>query len=78
MKIHQQLFNIQLIELSSSSEIGNIIQKGEVIFKENPQSVYQKYLSQLTQQQARHKVTKGNTVFLIKKKCSIKEKTDSL
>ena len=36
MKIHQQLFNIQLIELSSSSEIGNIIQKGEVIFKENP------------------------------------------
>ena len=32
-KIHHQLFNNQLIELSLSSEIDNIIQKWEVIFK---------------------------------------------
>ena len=35
-KIHHQLFNNQLIELSLSSEIDNIIQEGEVIFKKNP------------------------------------------
>ena len=35
-KIHHQLFNNQSIELSSPSEIDNIIQKGEVIFKKNP------------------------------------------
>ena len=34
-KIHHQLFNNQSIELSSSSEIHNIIQKGEIIFKKN-------------------------------------------
>ena len=35
-KIHHQFFNNQSIKLSSSSEIDNIIQKGEVIFKKNP------------------------------------------
>ena len=35
-KIHHQLFNNQSNELSSSSEIDNIIQEGEVIFKKNP------------------------------------------
>ena len=35
-KIHHQLFNNQSIELSSSSEIENIIQEEEVIFKKNP------------------------------------------
>ena len=35
-KIHHQLFNNQLIELSLSSETDNIIQAGEVIFKKNP------------------------------------------
>ena len=35
MKIHHQLFNNQLTELSSSSKIGNIIQEREVIFKKN-------------------------------------------
>ena len=29
-------FNSQSVELSSSSEIGNIIQEGEAIFKKNP------------------------------------------
>ena len=33
MKIHYQLFNNQSVELSSSSEIGNIIQEGKVMFK---------------------------------------------
>ena len=32
-KSHHQLFNNQSIELNSSSEIDNIIQEGEVIFK---------------------------------------------
>ena len=35
-KIHHQLFSNQSTELSSSSEIDNIIQEGEVIFKRNP------------------------------------------
>ena len=35
-KAHHQAFNNQPIELSSSSEIGNIIQEGDVIFKKNP------------------------------------------
>ena len=35
-KIHHQLFNNQSIELSSSSEIDNIIQEGEIISKKNP------------------------------------------
>ena len=34
-KIHYQLFNNQPIELRSSSEIDNIIQEGEVIFKKS-------------------------------------------
>ena len=35
-KSHHQLFNNQSIELNSSSEIDNIIQEGEVIFKKKP------------------------------------------
>ena len=35
-KIHHQFFNNQSTEISSSSKIDNIIQKGEVIFKKNP------------------------------------------
>ena len=34
-KIHHQLFSNESTELSSSSEIDNIIQEGEVIFKKN-------------------------------------------
>ena len=35
-KIHHHLFNNQSLELSSSSEIDNIIQEEEEIFKKNP------------------------------------------
>ena len=35
-KIHHQLFSNHLIELTSSSEIDDIIQEGEVIFMKNP------------------------------------------
>ena len=35
-KIHHQVFNNQLTELSLSSEIDNIIQEREEIFKKNP------------------------------------------
>ena len=34
--MHHQFFNNESIELSSSSEIGNIIQEGEKCFKKNP------------------------------------------
>ena len=34
-KIHHQLFSNKSLELSSSSEIANIIQEEEVIFKKN-------------------------------------------
>ena len=34
-KIHHQLFNNQSLELSSSSEVENIIQEEEAIFKKN-------------------------------------------
>ena len=36
MKIHHQLFKNKSIKLSSSIEIGNVTQEGEVIFKKNP------------------------------------------
>ena len=35
-KSHLQLYSNQSTELSSSSEIDNIIQEGEVIFKKKP------------------------------------------
>ena len=35
-KIHHQLFNNQLFELRSSSEIDNIVQEEEAIFKNTP------------------------------------------
>ena len=35
-KIHHQLFNNQSLELGLSSEIDNIIQEEETIFKKNP------------------------------------------
>ena len=35
MKTHHQLFNNLSTELTSSSEIDSIIQKGEVVFKKN-------------------------------------------
>ena len=35
-KIYRQLFNNQSVELSSSIDIDNIIQEGEIIFKKNP------------------------------------------
>ena len=35
-KIHYRLFNNQSLELSSSSEIDNIVQEEEAIFKKNP------------------------------------------
>ena len=35
-KIHHQLFNNQSIQLSSPSDIDNIMEEGEAIFKKNP------------------------------------------
>ena len=77
-KIHHQLFNNQLIELSSSSEIDNIIQEGEVIFKKNPtvglpevSKLIDSAINKRQRDQRKHS-------FLEKKKYSIKGKMDSL
>ena len=65
-KIHHQLFNNQLFELRSSSEIDNIVQKEEAIFKKTP-----------TVGLARDKETKEKFSGDKKKYC-IKGKMDSL
>ena len=72
-----QLFNNQLIELSSSSEIDNIIQEGEVIFKKNPtvglpevSKLIDSAINKRQRDQRKHN-------FLEKKKYSIKGKMDS-
>ena len=66
--------NIQLIELSSSSENDSIIQKGEIIFGKNP-TVALPEVSKLWW--AKEKKTKGNTVSW-GKKYSITGTMDSL
>ena len=77
-KIHHQLFNNQLIELSSSSEIDNIIQEGEVIFKKNP-TVGLLEVSKLTDSAInKRQRDQRKHSFLEKKKYSIKGKMDSL
>ena len=74
-KIHHQLFSNQSIELISSSDIYNIFQEEEVIFKKNltvglPQ-VSESAISKRQGDQRKHS-------FLEKKKYSIKEKVDLL
>ena len=55
-KIHHQLFNNHPIELSSSSEIDNIIQEGKVIFKKNA-TVDLQEVSRLIEEMRRPKET---------------------
>ena len=73
-KIHHQLFNNQLIELSLSSKIDNIIQEGEVIFKKNPRGglleVSDSVISKRQGDQRKYS--------FLEKKNSIKEKMDLL
>ena len=70
-KIHHQVFNNQLTELSLSSEIDNIIQEREVIFKKNP-TVGLSEVSQLIDSAISKR--QGDQ----RKHNSIKEKMDSL
>ena len=65
-KIHHQLFKNQIIELSSLSEIDNIIHEGEVIFKKNP-TVDLPEVSKLTDSVINKRQRNQRIVFLRKK-----------
>ena len=58
----------QSIELSSSSEIDNIIQEGEVIFKKNPTVGLPEVSKLIDSAIKRDKVAEGNTAFSRKKR----------
>ena len=77
-KIHYQLFNNHSTELSPSSEIDNIIQDEEGIFKKNPTvglpEVSRLINATISKRQGDHRMYS----FLEKKKCYIKRKMDSL
>ena len=64
------------MELSSSSETGNLIQEGEVIFNENPKEGLQE-VSKLTDSVISKSQGDQGKVFL-RKKYSISRKMDSL
>ena len=76
-KIHHQLFNNQLIELSLSSKIDNIIQEGEVIFKKNPR-VGLLEVSKLIDSVISKRQGDQRKYSFLEKKNSIKEKMDLL
>ena len=76
-KIHLQLFNNQLIELSLSSKIDNIIQEGEVIFKKNPR-VGLLEASKLIDSVISKRQGDQRKYSFLEKKNSIKEKMDLL
>ena len=76
-KIHHQLFNNQSTELSSSSEIDNIIQEGEVIFKKNPTVGLPEVSKLIDSAISKRQGDQRKHSFLEKKK-SIKGKVDSL
>ena len=76
-KIHLQLFNNQLIELSLSSKIDNIIQEGEVIFKKNPRFGLLEASKLIDSVISKRQGDQRKYSFL-EKKNSIKEKMDLL
>ena len=76
-KIHHQLFNNQLIELSLSSKIDNIIQEGEVIFQKNPR-VGLLEVSKLIDSVISKRQGDQRKYSFLEKKNSIKEKMDLL
>ena len=76
-KIHLQLFNNQLIELSLSSKIDNIIQEGEVIFQKNPR-VGLLEVSKLIDSVISKRQGDQRKYSFLEKKNSIKEKMDLL
>ena len=74
-KIHHQLFSNQSIELSSSSDIDNIFQEEEVIFKKNL-TVGLPQVSKLTESAIRKRQGDQRKHSFLEKKHSIKEKVD--
>ena len=77
-KIHHQLFNNQSIKLSSSSEIDNVIQEGEVIFKKNPTVGLPEVSRLINSAISKRQGDQRNHSFLEKNKYCIKGKMDSL
>ena len=77
-KIHHQLFKNQSLELSSSSEIDNIIQEEEAIFKKNPTVGLPEISKLIDSVIGKGQGDKGNTVFWREKKYCTKGKMDSL
>ena len=63
-KIHHQLFNNQSIELSSSSEVDNVIQEGEVIFKKNSTLGLPEISKLIDSAISKRQVDMSNTKFL--------------
>ena len=77
-KIHHQLFNNQLFELSLSREIGNIMQEEEVIFKKNPTVGLPEVPKLIDSAINKRQRDQMRDSFLEKRKYSIKGKMDSL
>ena len=76
-KIYHQLFNNQSIELSSSNEIDNIVQEGEVIFEKNlPLGLPE--VSKLIDSAISKRQGDQRKQSFLEKKYSIKGKMDSL
>ena len=75
--IHHQLFKNQSIELSSSSEIDNIIQEGERIFKKNATVDLPEVPKLIASAISKRQGDQRKHSFL-EKKYSIKAKMDSL
>ena len=76
-KIYHQLFNNQSVELSSSSEINNIVQEGEVIFRKNS-TVGLPVVSKLIDLAISKRQGDQRKHSLLEKKYSMKGKMDSL
>ena len=77
-KIHHQLFKNQSLELSSSSEIDNIIQEEEAIFKKNPTVGLPEISKVIDSVISKGQGDKGNRVFWREKEYCTKGKMDSL
>ena len=75
IKIHHQLFNNQS---SSSSEIDNIIQEGEVTFKKNLTVGLPEVSRLINSAISKRQGDQRKHSFLEQKKCCIKGKMDSL
>ena len=77
-KIHHQLFKNQSLELSSSSEIDNMIQEEEAIFKNNPTVSLPEISKVIDSVISKGQGHKGNRDFWREKEYCTKREMDSL